>query len=51
MPSFPLLDRHSEDCCKADLAERYLVCWGGCKATERGAKVFVACLGRERMDG
>lgn len=51
MPSFQLVDCRSEDCYRVGLVERYLVCWGSCRATERGAKVFVACLAQGRKDG
>lgn len=50
MPLFLLLDHRSEDCYIVGLAKRYLVYWGGCKATGRAAKVFVACLAQERRD-
>ena len=50
MPLFRLVDRRSEGCYKVGLAKRYLVCWGNCKATEREAKVFVACLVQGRRD-
>lgn len=51
MPSFQLVDRRSGDCYKVDSAERCSVCWESCKATERAAKVFVACLVQGRRDG